>query len=194
MKKHLYYVGILIVCFLQQSCTIQSMVTLQSYRPKIQIIEEFPVSEQDKIKIISSRSYFYHDLYKWEESDSGNRGGYMIYVIDVGQEDQSNDNVEFTIEFISVEVTECGNPLPFSIFQKTYPGEKNPELIMTPYVVKGCNTHKFFIKIQKPEEDICDISIKYYIKINGILVTKEHYYRKQFSIETKHHTLFKFWL
>ena len=194
MKKILYSVGILFVCSLHQSCSIQSMMSLQPYNSKIQTKEEYPISEQGKVKIISNISYYYNDLYEWKEPDSDKSCGYTIYEIDVRQERQSDNNTEFTIELISINVTECGNPLQFSIFQKTYPGKKNPELIVTPYVVKDCNTHKFFIKIQKPVEEIRQISIKYNFEINGIPVIKEHIYRTQFSVETKHHTLFKCWV
>lgn len=194
MRKYLYPIGILFVFFLQQSCSIQSMMSLQPYHQKIQITNEIPASEQVIIKVSSNLSYFYYDLFEWEESENDNSGGYTIYVVDVGQKVQSDDDTDFTIELNSVEVTECGNPLPFSIFQKTYPGMKNPELIETPYVERDCKSHKFFIKIQKPKEEIREVTIIYNIEVNGIPVINVHKYRTQFSVETKHHTIFKFWV
>lgn len=195
MKKYLYYVCILFMCFLQYSCVVQSMESLVSYRPKRQIIEEFYVLGQDKIKITSNCSYSYYDMYEWEESDSSNSEGYMIYVIEIWQGGEvKENNTKFVLELVSVEVTECGNPLPFSIFQKTYPGEVEPVPIIAPYALKDRNNHKFFVKIKKAERDLCALSIKYHIKINDIPVIKEHQYRREYSIQTKHLKLFKSWL
>lgn len=195
MKKYLSYLSILFVCFLQYSCVVQSMETLESYQPERQILEEFHVLGQGKVKIASSCSYSYYDMYEWKESDSSNSDGYMIYVIEIWQRGQvKEDNTEPVLELVSVEVTECGNPLLFSIFQKTYPGETEPELIITPYAVKDRNNHKFFVKIKKAERDIHELSIKYHIEINDIPVIKEHQYKREYSIQTKHHKLFKSWL
>ena len=186
IRKCVHALCIVLTSLLLHSCVLQSGTYLEPYRPGTNVCEDLVFPGQNKIRIVSNRDYPVFELYDLYESGDD----CMPYAIRI----YADQNTENQIELVSVDVTECGNPLPFSVFHKIYPGNAEPELVSFPSAVRDTNHHTYFVKIKKRPMDIAELTITYQINVNGSPVKKEHRYRKKFSIYTKHHTLFEYWL
>lgn len=155
---------IVLTSLLLHSCVLQSGTYLEPYRPGTNVCEDLVFPDQNKIRIVSNRDYTVFDLYDLYESGDD----CMPYAIRI----YADQNTENQIELVSVDVTECGNPLPFSVFHKIYPGNANPELVSFPSAVRDKNHHTYFVKIKKRPKDIAELTITYQINVNGFSCQK----------------------
>ena len=188
MKRSLFVLGILATCFFLYSCGTRAMILLEPYNSKKELREKVFLVNNGEIQINSHIDILkIYDLY---EPDCYDKNEYLLYEILIWPEQDTS----IPIEMMSVEVTECGEPTPFSVFCKSYPGEDEPELISLPFRVKDANLYSFFVKIKKQYNEFEELSIHYQINIEDSAINKKHQFRKQYQISSKHITFFKYWL
>lgn len=188
MKNVILFFAVIVFCFLMNSCRIENMVWLESYRPKVGFIDKWLVSEQQDTVFFHSSWHSNHPkLYEpdWEENDL-----YPIYNIRCLKRVKP-----YCIRLESISITECGEPIPISVFYE--PHIRQTVMIDSiPFTYNPCcaGYDNFYVKIKKRTRDIREMTIHYRISIDGMIIEEEHQYRRAHEIRTKHHILYHRWL
>lgn len=191
MNKIFLILELVVFCLLMNSCKIETLVCLYPYHPYSVIRDDIVIGERDTVTIISRISDVYDTLCEpeWDDKDK-----YTVYKIDI-----YTGGIQTRIELGSVSVTECGVPIPTSIFYRNhYPGswKKKPVMVSSfPLMLKNQYAgYSFYVKIKKQEKDIQELTIQYQINIDARPVIEKHQYRKRLIICTKKFDLYKHWL
>lgn len=189
MKRRLIVLlGLLAASLFLDSCGTRALILLEPYHSKKELREKVFLIDNGELQINSHIDILkIYDLY---EPDCYDKNEYLLYEIKIWPEQDTS----VPIEMMSVEVTECGEPTPFSVFYKSYPGEDEPELISMPFMVKEGRSHSIYVKIKKRQNELRELSIQYQINIGDSTIVKKHQYRKQYQISSKLITFFKYWL